>query len=86
MKSVGVFEAKTHLSEILEQVEKGESVTITKRGEAVAQIIPIASARKGKKSPNEIVAGFQALQKQVKARFPSRDDMSVQQMIEEGRR
>ena len=85
MKSVGVFEAKTHLSEILEQVEKGESITITKRGEAVAQIIPIASARNGKKSGDEIVAGFEALRNQVKKRFPKTDHTSIREMIEEGR-
>jgi prevent-host-death family protein len=45
MKSVGAFEAKTHLSQLLDQVAKGERITITRHGEAVAQLIPVAPAR-----------------------------------------
>jgi prevent-host-death family protein len=33
---VGVFEAKTRLSELLEAVQRGEEVIITKRGQPVA--------------------------------------------------
>ena len=32
MKSIGSYEAKTHLPRLLSQVEKGETITITKRG------------------------------------------------------
>jgi prevent-host-death family protein len=39
-KSVGVHEAKTHLSRLLETVAAGEEVVITRRGEAVAQLVP----------------------------------------------
>ena len=39
-KSVGVHEAKTHLSRLLEQVAAGEEVTITRRGEVVARLVP----------------------------------------------
>lgn len=39
-ESVGVHEAKTHLSELLEQVVAGEEITITRRGEAVARLVP----------------------------------------------
>ncbi len=38
--SVGAFEAKTHLSELLNRVEKGEEVTITKHGRPVARLVP----------------------------------------------
>ena len=37
--TVGVFEAKTKLSELLEQVSRGEQVIITRRGVPVAQLI-----------------------------------------------
>lgn len=43
MREVGAFEAKTHLSELLAQVEAGETVTITRRGKAVAQLVPVPS-------------------------------------------
>ncbi|MCW3018078.1 MAG: prevent-host-death family protein [Solirubrobacterales bacterium] len=39
-KSVGVHEAKTHLSRLLEEVAAGEEVVITRRGEAVASLVP----------------------------------------------
>ncbi|MGP8225894.1 MAG: type II toxin-antitoxin system Phd/YefM family antitoxin [Terracidiphilus sp.] len=37
---VGAFDAKTKLSEILRKVEQGERFTITKRGKAVANLVP----------------------------------------------
>jgi prevent-host-death family protein len=40
-KTVGAFEAKTHFSQLLERTERGEEIVITKRGRAVARLIPI---------------------------------------------
>ena len=40
MSSVGAYEAKTHLAELLDRVEKGERITITRHGRPVAQLIP----------------------------------------------
>jgi prevent-host-death family protein len=40
-KSVGVHEAKTHLSRLLEDVAAGEEVVITRRGEEVATLVPV---------------------------------------------
>lgn len=42
-KSVGVHEAKTHLSRLLERVSAGEEITITRRGEEVARLVPARS-------------------------------------------
>lgn len=39
-KSVGVHEAKTHLSRLLERVAAGEEITITRRGEEIAYLVP----------------------------------------------
>ena len=41
MREVGAFEAKTHLSELLAAVEAGETITITRRGKAVAVLSPV---------------------------------------------
>lgn len=41
MREVGSFEAKTHLSELLAAVEAGETVTITRHGKAIAQLVPV---------------------------------------------
>lgn len=40
MAEVGVFDAKTHLSELLERVAAGEEFTITRRGQPVARLVP----------------------------------------------
>ncbi len=40
MHTVSVAEAKAHLSEILSKVEAGEELQITRRGRAVARLIP----------------------------------------------
>jgi prevent-host-death family protein len=40
-KSVGVHEAKTHLSRLLEDVAAGEEIVITRRGEQVASLVPV---------------------------------------------
>lgn len=45
MKTVSVLEAKTHLSALLEAVRQGEEVVITRRGEPVARLSPVAPAR-----------------------------------------
>lgn len=39
--TVGAFEAKTKLSELLDKAEHGERVIITKRGKPVAMIGPL---------------------------------------------
>lgn len=38
--TVGSFEAKTKLAELLDRVEAGETVLITRRGRAVAKLVP----------------------------------------------
>jgi prevent-host-death family protein len=43
-KSVGVHQAKTHLSRLLEQVAAGEEIVITRRGEEVARLVPARPA------------------------------------------
>jgi prevent-host-death family protein len=41
METVGAFDAKTHLSALLERVEKGETFVITRHGRPVAQLSPV---------------------------------------------
>jgi prevent-host-death family protein len=40
MKTVGSYEAKTHLASLLADVENGEYVTITKHGRPIAVLRP----------------------------------------------
>ncbi len=39
MKTVGITEAKAHLSELVDSVISGETITITRRGKPVAEIV-----------------------------------------------
>jgi prevent-host-death family protein len=41
---IGAFEAKTRLSELLEQVGRGRVYRITKRGKPIAELRPIVAA------------------------------------------
>lgn len=41
-KSVGVHEAKTHLSQLLDDVASGEEVVITRRGEPAARLVALS--------------------------------------------
>jgi prevent-host-death family protein len=79
VKSIGAFEAKTHLSDLLDQVAQREKITITARGPA-ALLVPVTEATP-KMTHLEIVEGMRALRKRVK---PGK--MSVREMVNEGRR
>lgn len=76
---IGAFEAKTHLSALLDQVAKGARITITKHGKAVALLVP--PDEKEKLEHAEIAAGLRSLRSRIK---PGK--MSVRDLIREGRR
>ena len=46
MIQVGAFDAKTHLSSLLDRVVQGEEVLITRRGTPVARLVPAEQAKK----------------------------------------
>lgn len=46
MKTVSLAHAKAHLSELLNGVEAGEAVVVTRHGKPVAQITPVQPAKK----------------------------------------
>lgn len=56
MKEVAVYEAKTRLSELLAEVERGEQVTITRRGRPIARLVSVAPAARGVVSQRQHVA------------------------------
>ena len=43
MDTVNLFHAKNRLSALVDRVETGEAVTITRRGKAVARLVPVTS-------------------------------------------
>ncbi len=40
MEEVGAFEAKNKLGQLLDRVEAGEEIAITRRGKVVARLVP----------------------------------------------
>jgi prevent-host-death family protein len=40
-KTIGAYDAKTRFSELLDQVQSGEEITITKHGMPVARLVPV---------------------------------------------
>ncbi len=44
MREVGAFEAKNHLSALLDEAAAGATVVITKRGKPVAKLVPFAES------------------------------------------
>src|SRR5215831_18293767 len=41
MREVGAFEAKNKLGQLLDQVERGEEITITRHGKQIARLVPV---------------------------------------------
>jgi prevent-host-death family protein len=80
MASVGAFEAKTHLSDLLDRVARGEKITITRHGVPAALLIPVEE-KQVIPTHREIVEGMRALRKRVK---PGK--MTVREMVKEERR
>jgi prevent-host-death family protein len=75
---IGVFEAKTRLSELVEQIARGgEDVLITKRGKPAARLVPVGS---GDSTVEE------ALTLLLAARQASRPgDGTLRELIDDGR-
>jgi prevent-host-death family protein len=80
MARIGAFEAKTHLSDLLDRVSKGEKITITRHGVPAAMLVPVEEA-KAKLTHEEIIEGMRRLRKRIKS-----GGMSVRKMVAEGRR
>ncbi|NMG56753.1 type II toxin-antitoxin system Phd/YefM family antitoxin [Aromatoleum aromaticum] len=80
---VPVYEAKTRFSELLAAVEHGEQVIITRRGRAVARIVPTEEPPESTESRRARVAGTFARLRELRQGLTL--DMDVRQAIEDGR-
>jgi prevent-host-death family protein len=79
MRTVGAYEAKTHLSQLIEEVARGGRVAITKNGIPVALLIPVPSTQKP--DAREVIRQLREFRRGV-----TLGGISVREMIEEGRR
>ncbi|MFQ5738283.1 MAG: type II toxin-antitoxin system Phd/YefM family antitoxin [Acidobacteriota bacterium] len=78
MPEVGAYEAKTHLGQLLEQVEKGERFVITRHGRPVAQLIPVSG--RSRESIQKAIRDLKAFQSSHQLQ-----GVTIREMIEEGR-
>jgi len=85
MKHVGMFEAKTNLSALVEEVEKGGSVIITRHGKPVAKLV----RAQPELTPEEIERRRQAFREIRKRANELRINLTpeeIKESINEGRR
>ena len=81
MRTIGAFEAKTHLSNLLDMVENGEDVVITRHGKPVAELV----APRQKCTNGADVEELLRVMAQVRATAAGCGP-SATELIEEGRR
>ena len=79
MREVGAFEAKNTLGNLLDMVERGEEVLITRRGRAVARLVPA--------DPGIDHAKAKCAADRIRARSIGRslEGLNVKDLISEGR-
>ncbi len=83
----GSFEAKTQLSRILKQVERGQHIEICRHGKVVAKVLPpeeVSEAGLGLERVESVIAGIFELQKQVALNPGNR--ISIQELRDTGRK
>jgi prevent-host-death family protein len=84
MKHVGIFEAKTNLSSLVEEVEKGGEIVITRHGKPVAKLVRTHSEL----TPEQIARRRKAIEslREIGRRLNlGLSQEEIKAMIEEGR-
>jgi prevent-host-death family protein len=80
--SFGVADVKARFSELLDRVERGETITVSKHGRTVAKLVPAPQER----SADQRKAGLHKYLEGVRRRGQTLGkDLSIRQLINEGR-
>jgi prevent-host-death family protein len=79
MATVGAYEAKTHLPELLKRVENGERITITRHGHPVAELVSPGAA-----SARDVHTVVEAI-KTFRKGHTLGPKLTIRQLIDEGR-
>ena len=83
MNSVESYEAKTHLPRLLSQVEKGETIIITKRGKPIARIVP--AEQPPVRDVSTVIREFRAYSQEQARTLDKLSIREIKAMTEEGR-
>lgn len=81
MTEIGLFEAKTRLSELVRQVQGGESFIITQRGKPAAELTPIRNRQSH--GPRRVAEAIRRIRAMRKIEGVSHEEL--RSWIEEGR-
>lgn len=81
MNGIGAFEAKNTLSALLDRVENGEEITITRRGRPVARLVPPGDGASRREAAAAAAARLRQLRKGV-----TLGGVSLRELIEDGRK
>ena len=79
MQTVSAYEAKTHLSRLLDDVARGETITITRHGMPVAMLVP---PDKRREDVAELIEEWRRYRREQNITLGG---LSIREMIEEGR-
>ena len=79
MKTIGAYEMKTRLGEVLTEVEQGETIIVTRHGVPVARLSPLG------KSVDEAAAAMERIHRFRRERRPTLGGITLRELIEEGR-
>jgi len=80
MREIQASEAKTHLPQLLDEVERGETVVITRHGRAIARLVPETERRR-----SEIRAAIDGI-KALRRTMPKISAEEIDALINEGRK
>lgn len=85
MKTVGTFEAKTHLSQLLAEVERtGEEIIIQRRGKSIAVLRPFCPTEEShEERMDRIIEGFRRIRA---SQTVSTTKEEIREFINEGRK
>lgn len=79
MTTIGTFEAKTHLANLLDRVAAGEQITITRHGTPIARLVPVRPT-----GPHQVRETISKLKQFSKGQ--TLDGLQIKDLINEGRR
>lgn len=82
MEQVGVFDAKVHLSKLVERASRGETILITRNGQPMAKLAPASTMGTGRLSCEEALAVLRG----IRSRTTLGVGTSARDLIDDGRR
>jgi prevent-host-death family protein len=78
LEQVNMHEAKTHLSRLVERVEGGEEIVISRAGKPAAKLVPVVQAKPGKRK----LGGWEGMEMPSDEEW-AQMDREIEQLFEE---